>query len=143
MAYVMRKVPANAYGFRLPLWMNQLNNMPATNVSDFDSINVYILDDVIRGQGVQGAGSARAVQHESCCNDIHHLFSNVIDDCNVHSVRMRVGQRPDDFKQYIAGELAKYTPHDLVIFYYHGKAGKKGDEYTWYVPRRGDMVPMA
>ena len=142
MDYQMRKVPTNAYGFRVPKWMNQLNNMPGTNVSDFHSIHVYIIDDVDRGEGVGGAGSRRAVQHESCCNDIYHLFSSVLDDCSVHSVRMRAGQRADDFTQYIAKELSKYTPRDLVIFYYHGKAGEKQGNYTWFVPRRDDLVSM-
>jgi hypothetical protein len=132
MAYRMGKVPVNAYGFRVPAWMNQLNNMPEANCSDFNTINVYILDDVLRGPGVHvGAGSLRAVQHESCCNDFYDVVTNVIDDCNVHSVRMQTGQRRSDFTQYVAGELAKYSSRDLVIFYYHGKAGWKGDNYTW------------
>jgi hypothetical protein len=142
MEYQMRKVPANAYGVRVHGWTNKINNVPVINVSDFDFINMYILDDVDRGDDVQGAGSARAVQHESCCNNMYHLFSNVVDDCNVHSVRMQAGQRPDDFTQYIAQELAKYTPRDLVIFYYHGKAGGKGDNYTWFVPHRKDLVTV-
>lgn len=143
MAYRMVKIPANAYGFRVPSWMNQLNNLPATKVSDFATINVYLLDDVIRGQGVQGAGSARAVQHESYCNNLFDLFSNVFDGCTVHSVRMQAGQRQDNFTKYIAGELEKYTPDDLVIFYYHGKAGRKGDEYTWFVSPREDLISIA
>jgi hypothetical protein len=112
--------------------MNQLNNMPGINVSDFDTIALYILDDVARGPGVvQGTGSDGAVQHESCCNAIHNLFSNVFTDCTVRSIRMQAGQREEDFTQRIAGELEQYTARDLVAFYYHGKAGDKDDDYTW------------
>jgi hypothetical protein len=125
------EVPADAYGYRAPEWTNQMKNMPAANMADFDTVNVYILDDVVRGQGNQGAGSAGAVQHESCCNAIYDMFSNVFDDCKVHSVRLQAGQREEDFTQYDAGELEKYTSRDLVIIYYHGKAGETGDDYTW------------
>ena len=127
------KVPANTYGFRVPGWMNNLNNMPEINITDFVSVNAYLVDDVDRGQGVvQDTGSAGAVEHERRCNAIHDLFSNVFTDCTVHSLRTRECPGKEQFKQKIAVELAKYTARDLVIFYFHGKAGGKDDEYTWY-----------
>jgi hypothetical protein len=117
---------------RVQGWTNQLNNMPGINISDFDKIAMYELDDVARGPTVlQGIGSQGAIQHERCCNNMHDVFRNIFTGCTVHSLRMQPGQSRDDFTRRIAAELEKYTARDLVIFYYHGKAGEKEDEYTW------------
>ena len=132
MATKRPKVPADAYGYRAPEWTNQIKNMPEANCSDYDKFDLWIVDDVARGPNVQsGAGSPGSVQHESLCNSIHSLFSNVFTDCTVHSLRMQAGAREEDFTQRIAAILEGYTSHDLVAFYYHGKAGETGDDYTW------------
>jgi hypothetical protein len=126
------QVPANASGYRAPGWTNKVTNMPTRNISDWDSKHVYLIDDVVRGQGVvQGIGSTGAVQHERCCNLMYELCSNFLTGCTVHSLRMQAGDREEHFTQKIAVELEKYTARDLIIFYYHGKAGDKKDEYTW------------
>jgi hypothetical protein len=126
------EVPADAYGYRAPGWPNQMENMPEANCSDYDKCDLWILDDVLRGPNVQGgAGSPGSVQHESLCNDVHDLFSRVFTDCTVHSLRMQPGQKEEDFSQRIAAILEQYTSRDLVIFYYQGKAGEKGEDYTW------------
>lgn len=108
-----------------------MKNMPEDNCSDYETFTLYLIDDVARGPGVQGGGSAGSVQHESMCNDVYDLFNNVFADCKVSSVRFQPGQREEDFTQYFAGELEQKTSRDLVAFYYHGKAGLKEEEYTW------------
>ena len=126
------QVPADAYGYRAPEWTNQIKNMPEVNCSDYERFDLWIVDDVERGPNVQGgAGSPGAVHHQSLCNSVHELFSNVFTDCTVHSLRMQPGQREEDFKQRIDTILEQYTSRDLVAFYYHGKAGETGDDYTW------------
>jgi hypothetical protein len=127
------QVPVDAIGYRARGWMNQIKNMPEDNTSDFDSFHMYIIDDVARGPGIEGGGSAGMVQHEALCNAVNDLFRNVVDGCDVHSVRMEAGQREEDFVQYFATELEQYTSRDLVGIYYHGKAGMKDEDYTWYV----------
>lgn len=132
MATKRPKVPADAYGYRAPGSTNQIKNMPEAHCSDWRKFHVYMVDDVERGPDVQGgAGSPGAVQHERVCNDFYDVFSNVFTDCTVHSLRMQPGEREADFTQRIDTILEQYTSQDLVVFYYHGKAGGTGDDYTW------------
>lgn len=126
------QVRVNATGYRAPKWPNQVKNMPEENCSDYETFHLWIIDDVDRGPHVQGgAGSPGSVHHESVCNDVHDVFSNIFTDCTVHSLRMQPGQKEEDFTQRIAAILEQYTSRDLVAFYYHGKAGETGDDYTW------------
>ena len=124
------QVPIDAYGYRVKGWTNQMRNMPPSSVSDYNNFNLYIIDDV--QPGTEGAGSASRVHHACCCREIEDIFTNVLTDCTVHSVRMGAGQKRADFFNYFAQELQQYGPDDLVAFYFHGKTGGNRKKYTWW-----------
>ena len=108
-------------------------NMPPNRVQRFNNIVFYIIDDIDRGGNEhRELGDRGADEHRRKCNEIHDLFKNHFQRCQIISVRMLRGQLEMHFTKYFRDELRKYTSNDLVIFYFHGAAGEVRQNYTWY-----------
>ena len=95
--------------------------------------HVYIVDDVDENAEVRTiVGQAKRESHSYKCELIRVLFREH-SQYQVHSVRFPKGAKGKDVEAYWRGELQTKTRDDLLIVFFHGKAGGQDDEYKWSV----------
>lgn len=120
---------------RIARQLKRTSLMPDSEVTTYRSHNVYIIDDKDRSAGApESRRDAFQQTHEDNCDQIHNLFTVYFGgNCQVRSVRFHTHRGPDQLTRYFQNEFRerKYTSEDLVIIYYHGKAGGNGKEYAW------------
>jgi hypothetical protein len=124
-------VPENAYGVRVKKWTNKINNMGEEKTDDYDTIHLYIIDDVAPGTGLEGSGSAVQVEHAHKCNLVRHFGEHGVKNCIVHSVRMPPGTDAAAFTRYFSENLRQHSRFDLGIYYFHGTSGGEDENTTW------------
>lgn len=101
----------------------------------FGAGHVYILDDVDpNAEQEEIMGRPLIDVHTSKCGYVRDLFERH-SDYQVHSVRFPEGATRKQFWDYWERELRSKQPEDLVIIYFHGKAGNEETNYTWSVDK--------
>jgi hypothetical protein len=95
--------------------------------------HVYIVDDVDPDAPVKTImGKEKVDSHTYKCDLIRELFTKH-SNFEVHSVRFRKGAKGKDAETYWQRELQSKTRDDLLIIFFHGKAGGEDEEYKWSV----------
>ncbi len=96
----------------------------------YKSVTVYILDDVAPKKSKLAADSAddsdedmEFNQHKVNCAKVRWFFE-IYTDYKVKGVRLPPESEPNDFYEYWEKELKRKGFEDLVVIYYHGRAGK-------------------
>jgi hypothetical protein len=121
--------PPGARGLRNKGWTNTVQNMPEEKTSDYATLDMYILDDIDPEANDAHQGNAAQLSHAQFCNNVRDVFSNILYDFTVHSVRRPHGETSKRFLKFIAAQLRNKTADSLVVFCYQGKAGGDGTDY--------------
>ena len=116
-------------GLRFPGWKNEIKNMPEGKTSDYATKTILILDDVDPEADDAHQGNAAQLKHAQFCNNIRDVFSNILYDFTVHSVRRSQSETSKQFLKFIATQVRNKTKDDLVVFCYQRKAGGDGTDY--------------
>ncbi|KAK3721448.1 hypothetical protein LTR37_003003 [Vermiconidia calcicola] len=95
--------------------------------SSFNSGTFYIIDDVEPRHLSQEDCDTEPDQHRSNCERIRKLFKD-FSNYRIKSVTFSEDSGPADFW---TTELKRKDRNDLVIIYYHGRAGNCGKRYSW------------
>ncbi|KAK5166330.1 uncharacterized protein LTR77_008591 [Saxophila tyrrhenica] len=105
--------------------------------SVYSSGTVYIVDDVEPNGGSVAnddisdiCGEITLTEHAKKCGWVRRFFEGMT-DYKVKGINLPKGSRPAAFFRYWKSELEGKGANDLIIVYYHGRAGNNGIDYSW------------
>ena len=114
--------------------------MPSADVHPFTAYNsttIYIVDDKNPDEESRDDRMAARLcrgktfnEHDSKC-DLMRSFFKACTDYEVKGVYFPSGSTLSEFSTYWGNELSTKGAGDLVVIYYHGRAGGNGEDYTW------------
>ena len=94
--------------------------------------HVYIMDDPgPNAPQTEVMGMSRPSAHSFKCDAVRNLFTKY-SDFEVHEVAFKSGKKGKDVFKYWENELKSKTNKDLLIIFFHGTAGERGEDYKWY-----------
>ena len=94
--------------------------------------HVYIMDDIDPNAPAKKVlGRQKLDSHTFKCDTIRELF-NQFSDCEVHSVRFEARSKAKDVLLWWRNEIRNKSRSDLLIIFYHGRAGGEDSDYTWW-----------
>lgn len=101
------------------------NSKGRYDITGYRSCVLIIIDDVDENQGQNN-------EHARKCDLVRNFFQQCT-NYEVHSVRLPPNSTIHDWNIFWDNELAGKGQGDLIIPYYHGKAGGNGRDWSWYV----------
>ena len=118
--------------------IKRASKMSADKVKKYSAGHLYIVDycdaddaESTRSRIGRSLGTKKkTTDHETNCENIKTIFQNHT-DYKVHDVKFPKQTSEESVYKFFENEVKKLTSDELMIVYFHGKAGYGGPEYAW------------
>lgn len=90
--------------------------------------HVYILDACRADED----GTTMTIKSEHAQKN--NMVRRVVEKCTpymVHELRFPKKTRPEAVAPELIGKIQQHSEDELIIIYYHGRAGQNGIDYAW------------